>query len=552
MRWLLLLCLLTTAVAGAQEVDLGTIPAGAVVLDVDRRQVVATAQAPRFIATVSGLHHYRLQDSPFDSLDLTVRWSPEIGRWHFQAGLQEGYLPYDFELSRTVHLNVVPADAVVYQEAPSLANPSAIHNNEVVLISGLPPRAVVPLARSADGAVMIPHASSSCIVYLKAPGFEDWSYQFKPGALAGKGPFPATPIRLRALYGPFSYGFFNLGLAGAGVGAILVWLLWLRPVQRRQAGLLQRERQVREAVQLARQSTPDSLLLDRVITTDSGERFTLLRFLGRGGMAVVYEAMPAADSPRDPRERWAAKILLDANWGNPAFRERFIREVRICSRLQHSSIVKVLDWGVEELSIDGADPEEHAFMIMELLDGTSLEALFPRAAETPFDTAQAVRWMGLTLEALAAAHRAGVIHRDLKPSNLFITASGNVKLIDFGIARDRSAPTLTPSYAQMGTPGYMSPEQIDNSKAVTVQSDIYSAGVMFYRMLSGRLPFDSENMWAMFTHMLTQDPPNVCSLNPGLPEPLGALVMRMIARDPDARFQCATEVLEALHACTPS
>ncbi|MEM6456815.1 MAG: serine/threonine-protein kinase, partial [Acidobacteriota bacterium] len=211
--------------------------------------------------------------------------------------------------------------------------------------------------------------------------------------------------------------------------------------------------------------------------------YTVERALGRGGMGVVY-----AGVHHSLNRRVAIKALAPELTRDPAFRERFFSEARTQAQLQHSNIVTIYDL---------LEDDEEFFIVMEYVEGRGLDEMLDALAGHGMPLAQALAIFHQVLAALAAAHVAGVIHRDVKPSNVLITDQGTVKLMDFGIALLVGDLRLTASSQTIGTPVYMSPEQILRPRDVDHRTDLYSAAVMLYEMLAGRPPFDGETEFAV-------------------------------------------------------
>ena len=203
-----------------------------------------------------------------------------------------------------------------------------------------------------------------------------------------------------------------------------------------------------------------------------GDRYTLLEVLGDGGMARVHLARDNV-LERDV----ALKILRDAYAHDEGFVERFRREAKNAASLNHSSIVQVYDQGRAE---DGT-----YFMAMEYVPGGTLKERLVR--EGPLDPREAAGIASRVAEALETAHARGIVHRDIKPQNVLLTASGDAKVADFGIARAASSKTMTETNLILGTASYMSPEQVRGERAGPA-SDLYSLGVVLYEMLTGELP----------------------------------------------------------------
>ncbi len=255
-------------------------------------------------------------------------------------------------------------------------------------------------------------------------------------------------------------------------------------------------------------------------------------FLGRGGMGVVYRGV------HDHLGRPVAiKELAPELTQQPEFKERFFSEAKTQALLQHPNIVAVYDL-VE-------DAGEY-FIVMELVSGEPLDERLKAAAGHGMDLGEALGIFGQILAALDYAHSEGVIHRDVKPSNALITAQGKVKLMDFGIALLIGDKRLTASQSTIGTPTYMSPEQILRPRSVDHRSDIYSAAVVFFEMLAGKLPFDGDTEYAIKKLQIEALPPDLTLLNPQLPAGVATTVGVALSKDPNDRFQSAGAFLRAL------
>ncbi|AKF04625.1 serine/threonine protein kinase [Sandaracinus amylolyticus] len=256
--------------------------------------------------------------------------------------------------------------------------------------------------------------------------------------------------------------------------------------------------------------------------------------IGKGGMGAVWRATHLTLG----RAVAVKMVLGDAP--PPETLQRFLREARSLASVRHRNVVDVIDFG-----------EEHGrpFLVMECLDG---ESLAQRLERTPAPTlAEITEWIAGALGGLAAIHDAGLVHRDLKPANLFLArdADGVIpKVLDFGIARSSEAEgaTITHSMQTLGTPHYMSPEQVRSAKKVDARSDLYAMGVILYQALTGRLPFDGPSATAVIAAIVTDDPERVATLRPDLPRGVAELVHRAMARDPSFRFPDARTMRQAL------
>lgn len=266
-----------------------------------------------------------------------------------------------------------------------------------------------------------------------------------------------------------------------------------------------------------------------------GTKYRVVGPLGRGGMGLVYEV-----EHRNEGSRWAAKVLAHELSDRRDLVKRLHFEAEVLGQLRHPNLVRVVDAGT---SANG-----RVFYVMELLRGKTLrEALLDVVAYAP---AAACRLMLQLLAGLGAAHEAGLIHRDIKPENVFLCEGGLVKLLDFGIAKNvyampAGAP-LTPVSGPgvVGTLRYAAPECIEGKRA-TLLSDIYSVGAVFWELLTGRLPFNVESRFQMFSAIVHQGLPPLGKVRPGLPADLCALVGRAAALDPGARFDSVTTFTDA-------
>src|SRR5215813_4757119 len=269
--------------------------------------------------------------------------------------------------------------------------------------------------------------------------------------------------------------------------------------------------------------------------------YEVLSTLGSGGMAEVYRA-------RDTRlgRDIALEVVNEALAGDPELLRRFEQEARLAGSLNHPNLVAVYDFGIHE----GAP-----YFITELLKGESLRQRLSRG-RIPVDTA--LEWGAQLAQGLAAAHAQGVVHRDVKPENVFVTSDGHVKLLDFGIAKLVEASraegphglldeTVTPvseptrTGAIIGTPAYMSPEQV-RGEPVDARTDIFSLGTVLYEMLSGRRPFAGGSLVETGHAILHDEPARL----ENVPAPVDQLVRRCLAKDPEGRIQSARDLAFAL------
>ncbi len=258
-------------------------------------------------------------------------------------------------------------------------------------------------------------------------------------------------------------------------------------------------------------------------------RYVIQREVGRGGMAAVYEAL---DQEID--ERVALKFFFGGA-ESPELLKRFKQELSLARRLVHPNIVQTYDIGTHQ----GAK-----FISMELMEGADLHGVIRMGLGLP----RAVIYLMQACAGLACAHDAGVVHRDIKPSNFFITKQGPLKVMDFGIAKQMSAPGLTKAGFFAGTPEYMSPEQIQQFGAVTHLTDIYALGMVAYECFTGSVPFTGDEMVPILMMQVKDVAPPPSSKNPALPKELDAIVQRCIEKDPARRYPSCRELAMALDA----
>jgi len=241
--------------------------------------------------------------------------------------------------------------------------------------------------------------------------------------------------------------------------------------------------------------------------------------IARGGMSTVYRGMDLRlDRPV------AIKVMDPQFAADPQFLARFEFEARAVARLNHPGLV-----GVHDQGSDG----EHAFLVMELVEGGTLRELLRERGPMPPHAAAAVARP--VLEALAVAHRAGLVHRDIKPENVLISHAGDVKIADFGLVRAIAASNTTSRSVILGTAQYLSPEQVTTGTA-DARSDVYAAGVLLFEMLTGTTPFTGDTSLSIAYQRIDNDVPEPSTLIEGVPPEFDELVVRATERDPDARF----------------
>ena len=263
---------------------------------------------------------------------------------------------------------------------------------------------------------------------------------------------------------------------------------------------------------------------DTLIGTVFDGRYRIVRKLGAGGMADVYLA-----EDQELGRQVAIKILNDRHAADDSFIERFRREAKNAAGLSHPNIVSIYDRG---------EAEGTYYIAMEFLDGRSLKELIVGRGPAPIKVA--IEYARNILAALAAAHRQGIVHRDIKPHNVLIGAEGRVKVTDFGIARS-GASQMTEVGSIIGTAQYLSPEQARGAP-VDQTSDLYSAGVVLYEMLTGQVPFTGDTPLEIAMKHLSEVPRPPSEHRPEIPHDLDSIVLRALAKDPSERYQSAEEM----------
>jgi eukaryotic-like serine/threonine-protein kinase len=256
-------------------------------------------------------------------------------------------------------------------------------------------------------------------------------------------------------------------------------------------------------------------------------RYVIQREVGRGGMAAVYEAL---DQEID--ERVALKFFFGGA-ESPDLLKRFKQELQLARKLVHPNIVQTYDIGTHR----GAK-----FISMELLDGADLHNVIRMGISLH----RTLVYLLQACAALAVAHEAGIVHRDIKPSNFFVTKKGPLKVMDFGIAKQMSAPGLTKAGFFAGTPEYMSPEQIQQFGAVTHLTDVYALGMVAYECFTGAVPFSHDEMVPILMMQVKDIAPPPSAKNPSLPRALDAIVLRCIEKEPSKRYASCRELANDL------
>ncbi|HQS57497.1 MAG: serine/threonine protein kinase [Gallionellales bacterium 35-53-114] len=263
-------------------------------------------------------------------------------------------------------------------------------------------------------------------------------------------------------------------------------------------------------------------------------RYNIIGELGQGAMGTVYKAVDPLIDRIVAIKTINLSLAMDEK---DEYESRFYQEAKAAGRLSHPNIVTIYDVGKSG---------EIAYIAMEFLQGRELRDLLNDGKRMPIE--QVINIVAQVAQGLAYAHENGIVHRDVKPSNIMIVREGHVKITDFGIARMASAAVRTQTGMVLGSPKYMSPEQVVG-KQTDQRSDIFSLGVMLYEMLTGQAPFAGENVNAIMYQTLNSVPPPPSSLSPNVPEMLNFIVAKALAKKLEHRYQNAKEFAGDLYAC---
>ena len=261
-------------------------------------------------------------------------------------------------------------------------------------------------------------------------------------------------------------------------------------------------------------------------------KYRIVGHVGRGGAGIVYKAID------ETLQREVAIKTLNPDLANTEVMKRFRAEATILAKLNHPHIATIYELFRSETDL---------LMVMEFVRGETLDRVAQRVGPMPPDGAAFV--IDRILSALEHAHREGVVHRDMKPANVMVTEDGGVKIMDFGIARVLGAEQMTIDGRLMGTPAYMPPEQVLGQE-VDGRADLYSVGVVFYRLLTAALPFNAETALAMMQRQILEPPTSLHAHRQDLPEWCGGIVQRALAKAPEDRFQTAEAFREELRRAT--
>jgi serine/threonine protein kinase/Tfp pilus assembly protein PilF len=254
-------------------------------------------------------------------------------------------------------------------------------------------------------------------------------------------------------------------------------------------------------------------------------RYQVIEELGKGGMGKVYKVLD-----KDLDVKIALKLLKPEIASDEETIARFRNELKVARTITHKNVCRMYDFGKAEGTY---------FITMEYVPGEDLKSTIARVGQ--LSVAKTIAVIKQVCDGLAEAHRLGVVHRDLKPQNIMLDREGNAHIMDFGIARTFRTKGLTGGNVMIGTPEYMSPEQVEG-KDIDKRSDIYSLGIVLFEMLTGRIPFEGESVFSVALKQETQPPPDPRTINSQIPEDFSRLILRCLEKDRAKRFQSAEEV----------
>ncbi len=261
-------------------------------------------------------------------------------------------------------------------------------------------------------------------------------------------------------------------------------------------------------------------------------RYKLIDERGNGSMATVYVGRDL-----ETNRVYAVKVLSRQAAAEKELVERFEREFELLSRLSGAHVVSPVDFG---------DDHGALFIVMSYVDGHTLKHAVLTGG--PFSIGRAIDVTEQAASAVATAAAQGIVHRDVKPQNLLLSADGVIKLTDFGLARSHESRDITVTGFFVGTPFYVAPEQVENSRRADVRADLYSLACVFFELLTGQVPYDGEHAWDVVMQHLNAPVPSLCALRPELPQAYDAFLARALAKKPAERYQTPPEFIEALDA----
>ena len=268
------------------------------------------------------------------------------------------------------------------------------------------------------------------------------------------------------------------------------------------------------------------------LTTGStfAKRYTIIEELGKGGMGNVYKA-----SDTELSEKVAIKLINPKIAADKKTIERFRNELKLARKIRHKNVCQMYDLNREN---------EKYYITMEYVPGEDLKSFIRRSRQLSINGAISITRQ--VCEGLIEAHKHGVIHRDLKPSNIMIDREGNVRIMDFGIARSLKSKSITGSGIMIGTPEYLSPEQADGED-IDRRSDIYSLGVILYEIVSGQLPFQGDTPLSLAVKHRIEKPEDPRTINSHIPESLSRIILKCLEKNREDRYQNASELLTDLN-----
>jgi eukaryotic-like serine/threonine-protein kinase len=257
--------------------------------------------------------------------------------------------------------------------------------------------------------------------------------------------------------------------------------------------------------------------------------YTIIRELGRGGMGVVYLAQQIG------LDRLVAlKVVLFAEHSSSELRRRFVSEARTVARLSHPNIVQIYDI---------AEHKGLPYFSLEYCAGGTLSDRLGKGPLPPREAADIVRTLAI---AVHAAHERGIVHRDLKPDNVLLTAAGELKVADFGLAKRLGAAGLTETGAVLGTPSYMAPEQAAGKKDIGMATDVHALGAILYRLLTGHPPFEGPTTLDILHRVMESEPKALSEMNPKVPRDLETIALKCLQKQPIMRYRSAAELADEL------
>ncbi|MGB6864937.1 MAG: protein kinase [Candidatus Aminicenantaceae bacterium] len=285
-----------------------------------------------------------------------------------------------------------------------------------------------------------------------------------------------------------------------------------------------------EEADITRTKTLEAALEELTSGSTFANRYQIIEELGKGGMGKVYRALD-----KKLNEEVALKLLKPEIASDEKTVERFRNELRLARKISHRNVGRMYEL-MEYMGVH--------YITMEYVPGQDLRSLIRQTGKLTTETALSIAKE--VCEGLSEAHRLGVVHRDLKPSNILVDRQGDAKIMDFGIARSLKSKGITGTRHMIGTPEYMSPEQVDADDDIDQRSDIYSLGVILYEMLTGRVPFGGDTPLSVAYKHKNKKPPNPREFNAQITDELSVLVLKCLEKDKEARYQSAGEVRSLL------